>query len=327
VGLPDEYVSIATPVPGVVGAVDVTVGGGPFQSNDICILTAGGAVLCWGANNGTTTQPTNGPMAPQGISTALKVSNGDGFTCALLPAGTVRCWGANDQQQLHNGSTTSSGVPVDVVGLPVATDIAAGSNWACASLASGPVQCWGFNLVGVFGNSQPAGRTLLTTAFTPVVSNVSQAVKLFAGYAHVCALLADYTAMCWGSDLYGNLGDNVMTALQQPVVVQQLADIKTMSAGGRHTCAVRNDGTVLCWGRNDAGQLGDGSTTSSALPIAVPGIGKAVAVAADLSAEAGSSSCAVLFDGTVKCWGRNNFGELGNGTFMDSLVPVTVLGR
>jgi alpha-tubulin suppressor-like RCC1 family protein len=93
-----------------------------------------------------------------------------------------------------------------------------------------------------------------------------------------------------------------------------------ISAGWRHACARLGDGTVRCWGQNANGQLGNGTTTQSTVPVQVSGITGAVAVTAGWWHH----SCALLGDGTVRCWGANDWGQFGNGTRTSSTTPVTM---
>jgi alpha-tubulin suppressor-like RCC1 family protein len=118
----------------------------------------------------------------------------------------------------------------------------------------------------------------------------------------------------------------MMVAEQRPSSVQTLANVVSVTAGSRHSCAVRADGAAFCWGRNNTNQLGDASIADSALPVQVQGLTMAVRVEADKSSESGSN-CAVLADGTARCWGLNNEGQLGNGTVVASGLPVPVLSR
>lgn len=94
-----------------------------------------------------------------------------------------------------------------------------------------------------------------------------------------------------------------------------------MSKGHQHSCALTSAGGAVCWGRNDFGQLGNNSTANSNVPVAVVGLSSGVR-----QVEAGGIfTCALLETGSVKCWGYNNFGQLGNGTTNNSWVPVNVL--
>ncbi len=93
---------------------------------------------------------------------------------------------------------------------------------------------------------------------------------------------------------------------------------------GGYACAIISDGTVGCWGDNQYGQLGDGTTTASATPVHPVGISSAKAIATSYDDQ--MHTCAVLSDGTIRCWGGNGDGQLGNGTRINSLVPLQVSG-
>lgn len=98
--------------------------------------------------------------------------------------------------------------------------------------------------------------------------------------------------------------------------------VKQVAAGAEHTCALFNDDAVRCWGFGGHGELGDGKTQESAYPTRVKNLGTGIRSIGAL----GYSTCAVFNDGTVKCWGANWSGQLGDGTFNDSALPVTVTG-
>jgi alpha-tubulin suppressor-like RCC1 family protein len=111
--------------------------------------------------------------------------------------------------------------------------------------------------------------------------------------------------------------------------VPGLKDATAITAGAGHSCALRADGDVVCWGANDNGQLGDGTTDASATPVVVPGLAKAIHVAAGGGFRDGAlvgHSCAVDKGFFVQCWGSNTKGQLGTGTATDSLRAVSVLG-
>jgi alpha-tubulin suppressor-like RCC1 family protein len=84
---------------------------------------------------------------------------------------------------------------------------------------------------------------------------------------------------------------------------------------------VLSTGHMKCWGEGGDGQLGNGTTSNSGVPVAVLGITDAKAAASDGD---GGSFCAVLSTGNMKCWGYNNYGQLGNGTTTLSSIPVPV---
>ncbi len=100
-----------------------------------------------------------------------------------------------------------------------------------------------------------------------------------------------------------------------------------VAAGLVHTCAVRSDGTVWCWGRNDKGQLGDATTTDATSPVQVTGPGGTGTLTGIASITAGAEfTCATGTDTTVRCWGENSDGQLGDGTSTDATSPVQVTG-
>ena len=112
--------------------------------------------------------------------------------------------------------------------------------------------------------------------------------------------------------------------------MSSLTGIKSIAARGSHTCAVLTNGTARCWGRNDYGQIGNNTTTQSKVPVkVVDPTDTANALTGIASISVGTAhTCALMTDGTARCWGANNNGQLGNNssstTTTKSLVPVTV---
>ena len=144
--------------------------------------------------------------------------------------------------------------------------------------------------------------------------------SLVAGDKHTCALMNDSTVNCWGINASGELGDGTNTQRLTPVRVSGLSAVTQLATSGSHTCARLSSGGVKCWGNNMYGQLGDGTTTNSNVPVEVMGLSSGVVEVA----ASNFSSCALMTDSTVKCWGRNHAGQLGTGAQIDSPVPVLV---
>ncbi|HTR88573.1 MAG TPA: IPT/TIG domain-containing protein, partial [Solirubrobacteraceae bacterium] len=130
-----------------------------------------------------------------------------------------------------------------------------------------------------------------------------------------------YTALGWGDDTFGQLGNGANTRSDVPVLAGGVTYVTAIAAGGHHSLALLSDGTVRAWGAGGDGQLGDGATLSSNVPVTVSGLSGVKAIAAGEH-----FSLALLNNGTVMAWGSNEAGELGTGNFEDSDVPVAVKG-
>jgi alpha-tubulin suppressor-like RCC1 family protein len=171
-------------------------------------------------------------------------------------------------------------------------------------------------------------QTALETGLESASPNVTATARMgpiaiAVGDFHSCALLPDGVVKCWGSNTSGQVGNGTtVKSLISPVSVTGLGRTIAIAAGGGHTCALVAGGTVMCWGDNSYGQLGDGTTDDSSVPVAVAGLTDARGIAAG-----GWHTCALVgSDGTVKCWGMNGIGQLGDGTTTGRSSPVAVEG-
>ena len=315
-----------------------------------CALLADETVWCWGANStgqlgldatsdgcrflGDIVPCSVNPVPVRSISNVAAIAAGKDYTCARLTDGTVQCWGANSWGQLGRDTSlgsTSASHPAPVTDLSNVVAIATGGAHSCVRLTDGTVKCWGANGGGQLGNTTPTPR------FTPVpvsgLSNVAAvaAADFFEGSGHSCALLTDGTVWCWGANGSLQLGDGSITKSTSPITVHNLSNVTSIATFGNFTCAVLTDSTVQCWGANSWGQLGRdtslGSTPAS-LPAPVTDLSNVVAVV-----TGSRYACARLTNGTVKCWGDNDQGQLGpkvpldpstGKPFRESLIPVAV---
>lgn len=300
-----------TPAQVASNAVSVTAG-----SEHTCALLANGTIRCWGSND-------SGQLGSSSLQNVTAITAGSFHTCALLADGTGRCWGDNNYGTLGDGTRTDSSTPVAVAGLGNIVALDAGGRHSCALLANGTAQCWG-NL-----SYSLATGGIQVIPFPTAVVGLTDAEAISAGGAHNCAIQANGVVRCWGSNGSGQLGNGTTsTSLTASVVAGGGGSVtaREIAAGGSHTCAVRANSTVSCWGSNALGQLGQNTIGGNQLsPLAVPGLSNVVAIAAG-----DAHTCALLADGTARCWGDNTSGQVDGGssaTIQPSPVPVTGLSN
>jgi alpha-tubulin suppressor-like RCC1 family protein len=318
----------------------VTVVGG-------CAILPGGHVACWGDNTygelgiGTVGTGVGGalgqapPAVVPGLSGVTAIAAGGDFNCAVH-AGLVSCWGNNTSRggrvtgRLGFGGSQIS-VATEVPGVANAIDVTLGHNMGCALQSGGTAMCWGINGEGNLGRGGPiTGQSFLAPG---PVSGLSTATEIAAGGGGACALLMNSSVECWGGDGHDQLAGLGESSV--PVVIPGFAtddggtgpfatSIKAFGSRGNEgaRCALQSDGTVSCWGSSGHGWTGQTTVTRGSQTVTpVP----TISTATQLSVGYGFA-CVVLQSGGVTCWGRNDFGQLGNGGSTDSATPVAVAG-
>ncbi|MCH7488626.1 MAG: hypothetical protein IIB23_03255 [Chloroflexi bacterium] len=211
--------------------------------------------------------------------------------------------------------------PASTAGVAV---IVAGGSHTCALSTPGGLTCWGDNISGQLGD----GTT--TNSLTPVdvVGLTGGVAAATAGDFHSCALTTAGGLMCWGRNLNGQLGDATTTSRLTPTPVMGLASgVAAVETGSAHTCALTAAGAAKCWGINTYGRLGNGTSGNTSTTMTdVIGLGSGV----EAIAAGNEQTCVITAEAGVKCWGRNNLGQLGNGGGGSpgdySPVPVDVSG-
>lgn len=290
-------------------------------------LLADGTVMAWGSDtrgqlgeegaSGTAT-----PIPVEGLSGVKAIAAGGNSSYALLSNGTVWAWGDNESGQLGDGNDAESEVPVEVKGLSGVTAISAGEEHVLALLSNGTVVAWGNNESGQLGT----GSTKST--------NVPFAVKGLSGIAAVAAggefslaLTEEGSVVGWGSDQYGQLSNPTveegLSETPMPVAAGTLVNVKAISAGHAHALALLDNETVEAWGEDAYGELGNGTIgASQEAPVAVSSLSGVTAISAG-----NHDSAALLGSGSVKTWGIDKWGNLGDGVIGEpSPVPVSVVG-
>jgi alpha-tubulin suppressor-like RCC1 family protein len=294
------------------------------HASHTCARRRSGAVACWGNNSdgqigdGSRTDQPRAVNVP-GLSNISELAAGHAHTCARRGA-QILCWGNNEDGQLGDGLGAKPGArataPVTVKGLADAVELVTGDAHTCARRKAGTVTCWGLGDDGQLSIVKDRSAALIA------VADLSQVAQVVAGANHTCARKTSGDVLCWGRNTEGQLGDDKSGSKIKPVAVVGLKDATHLVAGGNHTCALRRSGAPVCWGSNSHGQLGDGTsgTFAQRRPVAVQGLPGAIA-----ELVAGQQhTCARTQDGKVMCWGRNNFGQLGDGSTTDRPKPTPV---
>lgn len=311
--------SVPIEVPALEAAVHVSL-----ATTHGCALWPDGSASCWGMNGKSWNGPGGGklgtgtfddctepdcPGHPQpepvvDLAPATQVATAFHHSCARTSSGDVACWGSNTWGALGLGSADADPHPAPVLTPNVggALDIALGDLLTCVRVAQG-VTCWGYDAYGQAHN--PPGT---------LIPGLETSAQLDAVWLHACARLQSGEVACWGRNHLGQLGLGAADAAAHPtpaIVPNLPAKVVDLAAGAKHTCALLETGRVRCWGANEAGQLGRGFIDPDVHATAEDVLG------IDQVSEIDSGddhTCARRTDGSVWCWGYNEWGQLGDGT-------------
>lgn len=269
--------------------------------------------------NGSNTD-SNIPVSTSGLISIVSVSGGgdqlEAHSLALKADGTVWAWGSNLYGGLGNGSINNTNTPVQTLLLNDIISIAAGGWHSVALKNDGTVWTWGWNTDGQLGDGSTTDRSIAA-----VVNGLQGITHIASGTYHVLALKNDGTVWAWGDNVSGQLGNSTTVDALSPIQVQGLSNIVAIAAGRFFSLAIKNDGSVWTWGENLYGQLGNGTTLDSPIPVQVNGVAAAIPA---IVACGAFHVALVKNDGTTCSWGRNTYGNLGNGTVNNSSTPVLV---
>jgi alpha-tubulin suppressor-like RCC1 family protein len=259
--------------------------------------------------------------------------------CALTAEGRVYCWGSDQYGELGTGSSPDScriladlWVPCSVGALPVDSQerfasLALGTYHTCGLTPSGRAHCWGRNDSGQLGDGTTQRR------FTPqALAGDHVFTALSAAHTHTCGITDSGALFCWGANRWGAMGDPA-DSVAIPRHTAPAHRFQLVATSQDHTCGHTVEGSTLCWGANQFGQLGVDSVRSTCPAGATqvpctsePQEVESAPVFRALAATFGVT-CGLGVEGTAYCWGRNDLGQLGDGTRENRTDPTPVVGE
>jgi alpha-tubulin suppressor-like RCC1 family protein len=284
-----------------------------------CGVTTDYRAYCWGHNDrgqlgdGTTTDRPR-PVVVGGGRRFRQVSAGAHHSCGVNPYDVAFCWGTGYYGQLGIGAGYFSTLPVRVSGGLLWRRVNAGFSHTCGATTSDRGYCWG----------KPTGaRKPVAVAgglsFRNVLAGsgyISDAGDPNPDYILTCGVTTAQRAYCWGVGAIGSGGNSSGT----PAAVDG-GRLRSVSPGAFHACGVNPYDVAFCWGENTDGQLGIGAINYATTPVRVAGGLRFHQVSAS---GIGRHTCGETTDHRAYCWGRNNEGQLGDGTTVSRLKPVAV---
>ncbi len=302
-----------------------------------CGLSIDQQAYCWGNNGwgalgaGSNVGYSATPLAVAGNHRFVKLSAGLDHACGVTAANASYCWGHNDWGQFGIGATGSAPTPVLAATGLALQEIEAGPAYSCGIATTGIAHCWGTSGAGQLGDGTQIsyGNTFRNTP-TAVAGNLLFKT-LSLGYAFACGLTTTGNAYCWGSN-GGKLGDGTTADASSPRLVTGGHTFAQLSSGSGHSCAVTTANDIYCWGSNGYGQLGAPGGTARSPILSAGGLKAAEVVVAGIGTGSGGFTCAVSKDRlSTYCWGRNDFGQVGNGATAPSSAvnptPTIVVGQ
>ena len=318
-GLPDANRNTAAPFGTITDIRSLSAG----QEYHGIVVRNDGTAWAWGYRGNVDCAVGTVASAPFKVDYAtdiLAASAGYDHTLLLRNDGRVLSFGCNNAGQLGRpGAAPPMTPPAVVSGLAAnIVAVAAGDGYSLALDANGDVWSW--------GRANPTDRSGRSDSPTPVrLAGLSNIIAIAAANEHALALRRDGAVLAWGSNRNGKLGDGTEVDRAVPTLTLLASQITAIAAGSNNSLALRADGIVLSWGINETGQLGSGSASPGFRPAPAPVVGLADVVAISCGFGLGHS-LALRRDGSVWAWGRNDAGQLGDGSNTTRLAPVVVQG-
>lgn len=313
--------------------------GGRFHS---CGVTTDDVAYCWGTNAFGQLGEGTGNDSPRPVRVAgglrfREVVAGVLHSCGVTTEHVAYCWGHNQAGELGNGDVNEVGRPARVARGLAFRQLSAGEQLTCGLTTEGAAYCWGENTVGQLGIGAADGPESCFTGdnTVPCSTRPARVVRglrftgISVGIAHVCGVTTDHLGYCWGWNSGGQLGQRTrgesefcleeLSCSTRPVRVTGRLSLAAVDAGATHTCGLTTAGEAYCWGTNVSGELGSGSPSGlEPCPIGRYCSPRPLAVLGGFSFRSlgagGGHSCGATAGGVAYCWGRNDEGQVGDGT-------------
>lgn len=310
---------------GVALASIAEVALGPDRS---CTRHTDGSLCCWGALPGVSAREremerVERPSRVEGVANVVSVGLGSDHVCALGADGSVSCWGRNTYGQLGDGGTVDRAAPQVVPGLANVDMLGVGQWHSCARVRGDGIRCWGGNM----GAHAAAANTQVPTRIEGFDD-----VRRFALGVDTCALTSARAMHCFGNALmYTYRRPDRYEDRYRHYTLRALRDLDALALGWSSTgagddvaCATARGGALWCWGRGyDGGHdRVNGGSSDRMVPLNFAGIRDAVSVAV-----ASDHICAIRGGAKLWCWGRNDHGQVGDGSTVERAMPVEVSSR
>ncbi len=320
---PPDVQKVPVQVVGLTKAVELVAG-----RQHACAKLADGTVSCWGGSWEDSALPRQIP----GASEVLALAAGGANTCARKKSGELSCWEPKHYANRHNDQS------LHVPSLPGLASVTVGAGHACALDGGGTVSCWGSAYEQALGFKSPE-QYPQPVKEPRAIPGLTEVVALDAGSGATCAVRKSGQVRCWGRNVDGLLGQGTQGDAAPIGDVVSLPPAARVSVGGRLACSLGTDKRVSCWGGGaltpvpwpgaaDVVSLSVGTRghsdkytgacivrASGHVECGAPGSSRRIkGIDTATSVASGDGfGCALLAEGTVRCWGKRDAGQLGDG--------------
>jgi prepilin-type N-terminal cleavage/methylation domain-containing protein len=315
------------------------------SEGNTCVLANDGNAYCTGINQfgqlgRGDVNDSNVPVLVSNTGVLLNktiktISNSHWAFCALASDDQVYCWGGNWAGQLGNNSNNQSSLPTAVNTSGVLSGkkiklLGSGGSYAnhhfCAIANDNKLYCWGANSVGQLGNNSTSDSNTPVAVYDQGLLRNKSITNVRMGSSHTCALTSGGVLYCWGWNDYGQLGDGTNNNSSVPIAVNinNISGnklIRDFVLGYGYTCLLTGDNKIYCTGQNNWNEFGNGNQTNSNTLTATDMNNFGNKTVSSLVGLA-DSMCAITNDGSLYCWGRNDMGQLADGTYIQKSTPT-----